>query len=155
MNVTRRSFFSTLICAIPVPFIFGRIRKANVLEATDYPELRKQLQEQHCYPDLTYYEHYVETKTGKIIPGSEIRYFLDWTPQHPEQPRYARFITATILSGYRRIERAVTWDLITYLDSELVPYPFNTERGMLDGIQPRMVGESFKYTFPHPGIYKL
>jgi hypothetical protein len=82
--------------------------------------------EPHCYPELKIHEQYVVVTTGEIISGNEIRLFLDWTPEHPEQPRYARitYMTRPITSGYRGVERKRVWQqniITTYLDSELRP----------------------------------
>jgi hypothetical protein len=256
MDVTRRSFFSSLLC-IPIPFVFGRLRKAesalftneNILPLSnrnnsvpidairlaehlqevhsisgmmDYPFLRKQLNdytstfygphachrctvpiikqaikqggdeyefspyddhiklfkrhEPHCYPELkaelkaVHSGFYVDTRTGQLISDREIRLFLDWTPQHPEQPRYARicYIKKPILSGYRGMERARVWQqniITTYLDSELRPWSEHvhivlgpTQEGMtLDTVREReglhTIGESFKFKFtPWTGI---
>jgi len=72
------------------------------------------------------HEWYYETATGNLVPGNEIRLFLDWTPAHSELPRYARItrIERSIKSGYQGIERGSVWQentLVTYLDNELHP----------------------------------
>jgi len=66
-----------------------------------------------------FYDLFVDNK-GNLIDGTEIRPFLDWTPAHPEQPRWARIIRdrtegVDIVGG-----TVYTKDkIITYLDSEI------------------------------------
>ncbi len=43
---------------------------------------------------------------GNVIDGRDIRCFLDWTPEHPELPRWAKIRKQKI---------------VTFLDSEIHP----------------------------------
>lgn len=84
-----------------------------------------------CYTDTTramryswigandqFYDLFVDMKTGELIDGNDIRPFLDWTPAHPEQPRWATV-------NYHPPGFTV------YLDSEIRP---------IEGTQSKAVG---------------
>lgn len=137
---TRRSFisslFSSLLVLIPVPFVFRRARNM-------FPKnLQQEFSKDGIPPKINYFwtgvndqffELFVDNKTGDLVDGNEIRPFLDWTPQHPEIPRWARFNYHPLMTsnqfprGYRQV-------ITTYLDSELRP---------IEGTQTPAVGANF------------
>jgi hypothetical protein len=90
-------------------------------------------------PNDQFYDLFVDMKTGELIDGNEIRPFLDWISQHPEQPRWARlhYVPLPLTSNqYPRGHRMVITRKVitTYLDSELRP---------IEGTQSKAVGSNF------------
>ncbi len=102
--MTRRELFSKLASALAViPLMricFG--------EKTKFKEQFK---------NDKFYDWFLDND-GRFVDGKEIRCFLDWTPEHPEQPRWARIAR---MASYRNPEAYQECTLVTYLDSELHP----------------------------------
>jgi hypothetical protein len=151
MDVTRRSFFSRLLAAlcIPIPFVFKKqpflIPGKAYLSQNNWVFTKEMLTPSEAVkPFYTQAVNYVETATGILIPGNEVHFFLDWTPEHSELPRYCWVCPRPIYSGYRGVLRAYGLSLVTYLDSELRPY----NEAMLDGV-------TYNVTIPTPGTYVL
>ena len=69
-----------------------------------------------------WHRSYREVKTGQEIDGDEIRIFLDWSKDTPERPRYARMLKPNI---------------VTYLDSELIPIGNPLTQEEIDAQNPR------------------
>ena len=85
-----------------------------------------------------WHRSYREVKTGQEIDGDEIGIFLDWSKDTPERPRYARMFGWTgFISNSTQIITDLKPEIVTYLDSELVPIGAPLTQEEIDAQNPR------------------
>ena len=135
---TRRSFMSILLSIIPASLLVGKIAAKDECSICNRPmphtveELDAEAAAFKQYYDETeinakpisvgpFYDQYVETKTGELVDGNEIRLFLDWSPLHPELPRWFRVKYYPLPLTSNQHPRGYRAVMTTYLDSELKP----------------------------------